>query len=93
MRPGVVAYGESVVVITTGGNPLNQVAVAVVVVVDLIVGNLAIALRVSNDIAVQYCEVIPWVGGCRGLVLHQGLMSEQTSPGLCGQRGKWCRNP
>jgi hypothetical protein len=44
MHPGVVAYGESIVIITTGGNPLDQVAVAVVVVVDLIVGNLAIAL-------------------------------------------------
>jgi len=35
-------------------------------------GNLAIALRVPNDIAVQYCEVIPWVGSCHGIVLHQG---------------------
>lgn len=35
-------------------------------------GNLATAFGVPNGIAVQYCEVIPWVGGCHGIVLHQG---------------------
>jgi len=48
--PFVVVRNSVIVVVLTD-------AVAVVVVVDLIVRNLAIALRVSNDIAVQYCEV------------------------------------
>jgi hypothetical protein len=48
--PFVVVRNSVIVVVLTD-------VVAVVVVVDLVVRNLPIALRVSNDIAVQYCEV------------------------------------
>jgi len=91
MHSGVVAYGEPVIIVITSSNLLNLVTVAVVVVVDLIVGNLTIALRVSNDITVQYCELIPWVGGCHGIVLHQGLMSKPVSPSLCSRWAERCR--
>jgi len=63
--------------------------------------NLAIALRVSNDIAMQYGEVIPWVGDHHGIVLHQGSCPSQRAqanahhmnppPVRSCVRGRWRR--
>jgi len=64
--------------------------VVAVVMVDLVVRNLAIALRVSNDIAVQYCEVgLIWqtreVEGAETTLKRH----EHSPPAHSCMRGRW----